>query len=128
MGHVTTIHRSPTAPRDRPWDWSDTGSFDRLLEHAGWDGAETAHAWYDPEADPDHDPPRQKDAYRLPHHEVIDDRISVVWRGVVAAMTVLNGARGGVDLPEADRRQVYDHLAAHYREFGEEPPAFAEGA
>jgi hypothetical protein len=41
---------------------------------------------------------------------------------VVAAMTVVNGARGGVDIPDADRRSVYDHLAGHYHEFGEEPP------
>jgi hypothetical protein len=37
-------------------------------------------------------------------------------------MTVVNGARGGVDIPEKDRRKVYEHLAAHYTEFGEEPP------
>lgn len=68
------------------------------------------------------DPPRDKQAYQLPHHEVIDGRLDVVWNGVVAAMAVVNGARGGVDLPERDRRPVYEHLASHYREFGEEPP------
>jgi hypothetical protein len=40
-------------------------------------------------------------------------------------MTVVNGARGGVDIPESDLRKVYDHLADHYRQFDEEPPDFA---
>ena len=39
-------------------------------------------------------------------------------------MTVVNGARGGVDIPDRDRRKVYDHLARHYGEFDEEPPEY----
>ena len=123
MGHVPTAHRSPTAPKDREWDWSGTNKFDELLSHGGWDAAANAHAWWDPDAD-DNDPPQEKTAYKLPHHEVIDGRLHVVWRGVVAAMTVVNGARGGVDIPESDRRKAYDHLAEHYREFDEEPPDY----
>ena len=38
-------------------------------------------------------------------------------------MGALMGARGGVDV-EGDRKAVYDHLAAHYRQFGEEAPEF----
>jgi len=34
------------------------------------------------------------------------------------------GRRGGVDIPDPDRRKVYDHLAAHYAEFDEEPPDY----
>jgi len=39
-------------------------------------------------------------------------------------MQVLAGARGGVDIPERDRRKVYEHLAHHYGEFDKEPPPF----
>ena len=39
-------------------------------------------------------------------------------------MAALFGARGGVDIPSADRRPVYNHLAKHYKEFGKEPPEF----
>jgi hypothetical protein len=123
MTTTPATHRSPTAPRERDWDWDGTDKMDRLIER-GWDTVATAHAWHDPKEDPDHDPPHQKGAYKLPHHELVDGRLRVVWRGVVAAMTVVNGARGGVDIPERDRRAAYDHLAAHYREFGEEPPDF----
>jgi hypothetical protein len=127
MGQTTpTTHRSPTAPRDRSWDWSGTNKLDEILEHGGWEAVATAHAWHDPDEDPDHDPPREKQAYKLPHHELVDGRLQVVWNGVVAAMTVINGARGGVDIPNADRRAAYEHLAAHYHEFDEEPPQLAD--
>lgn len=124
MGSVTAPHRSPTAPRERDWDWDGTDKMDRIIRERGWDGVALAHAWHDPNEDPDHDPPQEKGAYKLPHHELIDGELRVVWRGVVAAMTVANGARGGVDIPTADRRKVYDHLAVHYGEFDEEPPAY----
>jgi hypothetical protein len=118
-----TTHRSPTARRDREWNWDGTDKMDRLIER-GWGTVVRAHAWHDPHEDPQHDPPQEKGAYKLPHHELIGGELQVVWRGVVAAMTVVNGARGGVNIPESQRRQVYDHLAAHYREFDEEPPEF----
>ena len=121
MTVTPATHRSPTAPRDREWDWNGTDKMDELINR-GWSTVARAHAWYDPEADPEHDPPREKGAYKLPHHELVDGELKVVWRGVVAAMTVVNGARGGVDIPASQLREVYDHLAAHYAEFDEEPP------
>jgi hypothetical protein len=45
-------------------------------------------------------------------------------RGVQAAMSALLGGRGGVDMPDDERRGVYNHLAKHYREFDKEPPEF----
>jgi hypothetical protein len=124
MGSVAAPHRSPTAPKERDWDWDGTDKMNRIIQERGWDGVVKAHAWHDPKEDPEHDPPQEKGAYKLPHHELLDGELRVVWRGVVAAMTVVNGARGGVDMPETDRRKVYDHLAAHYEEFGEEPPPY----
>jgi hypothetical protein len=124
MGSVTAIHQSPTAPKEREWDWDGTDKMDQIIRERGWGGVALAHAWHDPNEDPQHDPPELKGAYKLPHHELIDGELRVVWRGVVAAMTVVNGAREGVDIPESDQRKVYDHLAAHYREFDEEPPDY----
>jgi hypothetical protein len=37
-------------------------------------------------------------------------------------MAALLGARGGVQIPDADRRGVYAHLERHYRQFDKEPP------
>lgn len=124
MGTVGTAHRSPIAPKERDWDWTETDKMDRIIDKRGWDGAALAHAWYDSAQDPEHDPPHLKGAYKLPHHELVDGELRVVWRGVVAAMAVVNGARSGVDIPESDRRRVYHHLAEHYAEFDEAPPDF----
>jgi hypothetical protein len=130
MGKVPPAHRSPTAPKDRSWDWhgkEQTRKADEILERGGWELFADAHAWYDPSMDEEgNDPPQEKQAYKLPHHEVVDGRLRVVWRGVAAAMQVLAGARGGVQIPDADRRKVHEHLAAHYKEFDEEPPPFQE--
>jgi cytochrome c-type biogenesis protein CcmH/NrfF len=82
------------------------------------------HAWVD-----DADNPDAKFAYKLPHH-LPDGR--VVLRGVQAAMSRL--MQSETDIPADERRRVYEHLAAHYRQFDLEPPEFhvaasaAEGA
>jgi hypothetical protein len=130
MGQVPEPHPSPKAPEDRAWNWHGTAEADKgdaILERGGWEAFARAHAWYDPAEDEEgNDPPHEKQAYKLPHHELVDGDLRVVWGGVRSAMQVLAGARGGVDIPDADRRDVYRHLERHYREFDEEPPAFSE--
>jgi len=71
-------------------------------------------AWFDAEK------PEVKSSYKLPHH--LSEGYKTVWRGVVAAMGALLGARGGVKIPEEDKKSVYNHLAKHYKDFDEEPP------
>jgi hypothetical protein len=39
-------------------------------------------------------------------------------------MAALMGARGGVHIPDEDRKPVYNHLAKHYEQFDREPPSF----
>jgi len=121
--------RYPLAPEELDWDadaaeqrirrWaSSDGSGDR--DKIDWGKYRMAFAWYDENA------PDNLGSYKLPHHDVIDGRLHTVWRGVAAAMAALMGARGGVDIPGEDRRQVYNHLRAHYEDFGREPPSFRE--
>ncbi len=69
-------------------------------------------------------PPESFGQLKLPHHRARDGWI--VLRGVNAAMGALLGARGGVAIPDGDRRSVYNHLAAHIRAFDREPPEFRE--
>jgi hypothetical protein len=52
MGSVAAPHRSPTAPRERDWDWDGTDKLDRIIRERGWDGVALAHAWHDPQEDP----------------------------------------------------------------------------
>ncbi len=92
---------------DQPWGDLTDAQKRRIAGHYAW-SAEM--------------PPATFGSLKLPHHRPSDG--AVVWRGVSAAMTVLLGGRGGADLPAADRREVYNHLAAHYRQFDKEPPDF----
>ena len=79
-----------------------------------------AYAWVDPEGDAD-----TKGSYKFIHHEV--GPRSIVGPANVKACTsgigILNGARGGADIPITHRKGIYSHLARHLREAGEEPAA-----
>jgi len=104
---VIPFNATPKAPEDTAWNYREADyEVDQLRR---------ACAWYDSEN------PDVKASYKLPHH-LPDGR--VVWRGVAAAMAALLGARGGVDIPSADRRGVFAHLVGHYRQFDKEPPEF----
>ena len=43
-------------------------------------------------------------------------------RAIFAAGNVVNGARGGIDLPQSDIAGVKSHLAKYYKKMGDEPP------
>jgi len=74
-------------------------------------------AWFNEEAT------ENLTSYKLPHH-IVDEsgKLIAVWQGVVSAMASLLGARGGVNIPDNERKAVYDHLAQHYIDNGKEPP------
>ena len=74
--------------------------------------------WYDKEN------PDVKGSYKLPHHRQSDKKS--IWRGVTGAMAALLGARGGVSVPDADRKGIYNHLAKHYKQFDREAPEFKD--
>ena len=118
---VPSPHDTPKADPDRAWNWSEYGAekTDEIIEAGGWQLMAAAHAWYDAS---DGDPPPKKKAYKLPHHEMVDGELKVVWNGVVSAMSVMSGGRGGTDVSRDDIDAIYAHLAEHYRQFGEEPP------
>jgi HK97 family phage prohead protease len=97
-------------PEDAEWD----GTAER--KEADTDDLLVMSTWYDSE---DED---VKASYKLPHHRA--DGHNTVWRGVAAAMVALLGGRGGVDIPDGDRRGVYAHLSKHYSEFDKDVPEF----
>ncbi len=63
-------------------------------------------------------------SYKLPHHSIENDKFSTLWSGVHTAMGSLLGSRGGVAIPEADRKGVYNHLSKHYKQFNKIVPTF----
>src|SRR5262249_6417996 len=105
------------AARDRLAKWaSSDGSGDK--DKMDWAKYRRGFAWYDSSS------PEEFGSYKLPHHDVKDGKFIVVRAGVHAAMEALLGSRGGTSIPDSDRKAVYNHLAAEYRVFNEEPPEF----
>ncbi len=97
---------------------SSADSWDAGVEVKNADNADLRKmcTWYDSEK------PDIKSSYKLPHHELSGYKTN--WRGVTAAMAALFGARGGVDIPDVDRKGIYNHLARHYADFDKEAPEF----
>jgi hypothetical protein len=116
---VTSFQDLPLADRDREWDGDAAEK--RVRRWAGADDGPNAkyrdaHVWYDAD---------QKDefgSYKLLIADVVDDRLTAVPRGVMAAAAVMQGARGGVDLPENDADRVKSHLAKYYAKMDDTAP------
>lgn len=107
---VIPFKAHPLAPQDTKWDGP------KQVKAAGVDDLIVMCTWYDAEkAD-------VKGSYKLPHHLQADKH--TVWKGVAAAMGVTLGARGGLKVPEAERKRVYGHLSKHYKEFDKTVPEY----
>jgi len=116
---VSAFQDLPLADRGREWD--GVAAEKRVRE---WAGAEDepnesyrdAHVWYDAD---------NKDnftAYKLLIADVVNGRLMAVPRGVIAAGNVIQGSRGGVDLPHADIDRVKSHLAKYYQKMDDVAP------
>jgi hypothetical protein len=116
---VTTFQDLPMADRDREWDGAAAEKRVRA-----WAGAEDepnqkyrdAHVWYDAE---------KKDnftAYKLLIVDVVDGKLTAVPRGIMAAGNVMQGSRGGIDLPKDDIQRVRNHLAKYYDKMDDQAP------
>jgi hypothetical protein len=61
-------------------------------------------------------------AYKLLIADVVSGRLVAVPRGIMAAGNVMQGSRGGVDLPHADIARVKTHLAKYYKKMDDVAP------
>lgn len=116
---VVSFQDLPVADRDREWDGDAANK--RVRDWADVDDEPNekyrqAFVWYDAD-----DKDKFK-AYKLQIADVIDGRLKAVPRGVMTAGNVMQGARGGVDLPKNDIDGVKNHLAKYYRKMGDEAP------
>jgi hypothetical protein len=116
---VTPFQDLQLADRDREWDGAAAEKRVRR-----WAGAEdepnekyrNAHVWYDADA---------KDnftGYKLLIADVVQGELVAVPRGVMAAGNVMQGSRGGANLPESDIARVKSHLAKYYKKMGDTAP------
>lgn len=116
---VSAFENLPLADRDREWDGA--AAEDRVrkwadAEEGPNDKYRKAHVWYDGD---------KKDnftAHKLLIADVVDGKLQAVPRGVMAAGAVMQGSRGGVDLPKDDIPRVKSHLAKYYEKMGDEAP------
>jgi HK97 family phage prohead protease len=76
------------------------------------------YAWRDPDKDE-----TTKGAWSFPHHIVGDGGTpgAANVKACQSIIGILNGARGGSNIPDADRQGVWSHAAKHLRDAGEEP-------
>ena len=116
---VTAFGDLPLADRDRAWDGDAAEKRVRAWAKAEDEPNEKyrdAHVWYDADAK------ENFTAYKLLIADVIDGRLRAVPRGVFAAAAVMQGSRGGVDVPDKDRDRIKSHLAKYYAKLDETPP------
>lgn len=114
----------PLADREREWDgvaaeqtvrgWaSSDGSGDP--ETIDWSAYARAFFWRDPEADPE-----TFGAYSLGFGEVVDGELVAVPRGIFAVAAVLQGGRGGTEIPEEDQDRIKARVGAYYERMADE--------
>ena len=116
---VTAFGDLPLADRDREWDGAAAEKRVRAWAKAQDEPNEKyrdAHVWYDADAK------ENFTAYKLLIADVIDGRLTAVPRGVFAAAAVMQGSRGGVDVPDKDRDRIKSHLAKYYAKLDDTPP------
>ncbi|WP_431835553.1 hypothetical protein [Cellulomonas sp. Y8] len=116
---VTAFQDLPLADRDREWDGAAAEKRVRAWADAEDEPNEKyrdAHVWYDADAK------QNFTAYKLLVADVVGGKLVAVPRGVFAAAAVMQGSRGGVDLPSKDVDRVKSHLAKYYAKLDETPP------
>lgn len=108
----TSLDDMPIAPRDREWDGDAAAS--RVAEHCAsgdneWACYAHAFLYRDEAADPE-----TREAYKLGIADVIDGTLTIVPAAVFAVASVLQGGRGGVDIPADEAAKVRDLVDGLY--------------
>lgn len=109
----TAIASHGTATDDGAWDGpAQWAAIDPTPAHL-----RGACAWVDPEGDP-----ATQAAYKFIHHFITDGAPGAAsTRGCTASVAILNGGRGGANIPDADRQGVYNHVRKHLADAGVDP-------
>ena len=99
------------APRDTAWDAAAADK--RVQEWAGGDKIDFdkyAQAFFYV----DETKKNLFGSYKLQFADIIDGSLVAVPKGIFAVAGVLNGARGGVNIPDSNAAEIKDKVAAYY--------------
>ena len=108
----------PLAPREREWDGDAAEG--RVREWATENGEvdfekyARAFFWWDSEN------PENFTSYKLGYADFIDGRLRAVPRGIFAVAAVLQGARGGTTIPQADQERIRGVVSRYYAKMRQE--------
>ena len=102
----------PLADRDRPWDAAAANK--RVQDYAGGadnlDFAKYEKAFFYVDAENK----ELLESYKLQFADIIDGELTAIPRGIFAVAAVLQGGRGGVDIPQADQDAIKSKVSAYY--------------
>ena len=116
---VTPFKDLPLADRTRAWDSDEAKkrvrSWATTDDKINFDRYSMAFVVVD-------GPKDNLTSYKLPFADFFDGRLRAVPRGVFAAAGVLQGARGGADLPSGDLPRARNHLGRYYAKMELTPP------
>lgn len=110
----------PLTADDREWDGSAAEK--AIFKWAGWPDnpdpkkAEQAFFAYDSSK------PEEKGSYKLPFATVVDGQLKAVPHGLHAVSVVLDGGRGGVDLPKSVLDDIRGKVEKYYKKMDEKVP------
>lgn len=98
-----------------PDDDTDAEIIDEITESGeNWQNMKDANLSFAPGEDQGGDPPTQANAYKLKIARMVDGDMTVVFSQLANRMGVINGARGGVDLPDSVRQAAFNHGLRYY--------------
>ena len=115
---ATTFSDLPLADRAQAWDATAAGL--KVRDWAGgkdnmnWSKYRQAFFWYD-ENDSE-----LFGAYKLGFADILNGRLTAIPRGVFIVAAVMQGARGGVNIPNAERGAVEAHVEKYYAKMRKE--------
>jgi hypothetical protein len=112
---VTGATDLPVASRDA--DWDGDAAVTEIFEWADGDTGKLGMAflWKDDNADAS-----TQAAWKLPFARPVDGTLTIIPNGVFAIASVLQGGRGGVDVPEGDMDSLRSKVNALYERLSEE--------
>jgi len=122
---ATTFHDLPLSDKEEEWDKQATEMPFRRWASSDDSGDKEAVNWekYSQRVFWQESPGAEGfGKYKLRFARIQNGNPLAVWRGVTAAQAVLNGGRSGVNIPEADRRGVHNHIGRYYKKAEEDQP------